>query len=180
MADPVRRRAALIATLVALPLAVVLALVSLLAYGGFSGEGEPIPAQTGEVTMDAPALRADAVPICQTIVRHLPDNVDDLARRPVSAGPDQNAAYGDPPITLSCGTAQPTVEPTADVITLSGVCWLPVPVSIGTAWTTVDRAVPVTVTVPGRSEGSAQSVVPFSEPVAAADPRIDAPSGCVT
>jgi Ni,Fe-hydrogenase III small subunit len=58
---------------------------------------------------------------------------------------------------------------------------LAAPGSGSTAWTTVDRAIPVTVTVPGAAEGSAQSVVPFSTAVATADPRRDsAPSGCLT
>jgi hypothetical protein len=44
----------------------------------------------------------------------------------------------------------------------------------------MDRAIPVTVTVPGAAEGSAQSVAPFSPAVATADPRRDtAPSGCL-
>jgi uncharacterized protein DUF3515 len=179
MADPVRRSAALTATLIAVPVALVVAVGSLLLYGGFSGtpSPSPTPAATTPVTMDAPALAEDAVPVCRTVIAHLPDTVAGQARRPVTAGAEQNAAYGDPPVTLACGTTQPTVDPTADVLTLSGVCWLAAPVSGGTAWTTVDRTIPVTVTVPGPSEGSAQSVVPFSPAVAGGDPRRDtAPS----
>jgi hypothetical protein len=178
MADPVRRSAALTATLVAVPVAVAVALIGLLTYHG--EPPAPAPAATSPVTMTAAALSTDAGPVCQTVVAHLPDTVAGHARRPVTAGAEQNAAYGDPPITMACGTGQPTVDPTADVITLSGVCWLAEPGSGRTAWTTVDRAIPVTVTVPGAAEGSAQFVVPFSAAVATADPRRDtAPSGCL-
>jgi Protein of unknown function (DUF3515) len=179
MADPVRRSAALTATLVAVPVTVVVALIGFLAYGG-EPPAPSAPAATTPVTMAAEALSAEAVPVCQAVVAHLPDTVAGQARRPVTAGAEQNAAYGDPPITLACGTSQPAVDPTADVITLSGVCWLAAPGSASNAWTTVDRAIPVTVTVPGPSEGSAQSVVPFSAAVATADPRLaTAPSGCL-
>lgn len=181
MADPVRRGAALTATLVAVPMAVAVALIGILTYGGEPPTPTPSQAATTPVTMTAAALTAEAVPICQTVVAHLPDTVAGHARRPVTAGAEQNAAYGDPPITMACGTSQPTIDPTADVITLSGVCWFAAPGSGSTAWTTVDRAVPVTVTVPGAAEGSAQSVAPFSTAVATANPRRNtAPSGCLT
>ena len=182
MTDLVRRSAAVTATLVAVPVALAIALISLLSYGAFSDPPAPTPtapAVTTPVTMAAPALAAEAVSICQTVVSHLPDTAAGRTRRPVTAGAEQNAAYGDPPITMACGTSQPTVEPTADVLTISGVCWLAIPGTGGTAWTTVDRAIPVTITVPGAAEGSAQSVAPFSTAVASADPRADtAPSGC--
>lgn len=184
MADQVRRSAAVTASLVAVPLALAVALISLVTHGAFSSDppaAAPTPAATSPVTMAAPALLEPAVPVCRTVVANLPDSAVGLARRPVSAGAEQNAAYGDPPITVACGTSQPTVEPTDDVITLSGVCWLAVPGTGSTAWTTVDRVIPVTVTVPGAAEGSAQSVAPFSAAVATGDPRAPtAPSGCLT
>jgi hypothetical protein len=179
--DPIRRSAARIATLVAVPVAVAVALISLLWYGGFgrSEPAPPAPAATGPVTMDAPSLAADTAPVCQQVVAHLPDTIGTHARRPVTAGPEQNAAYGDPPITLACGTPMPSVQPTDDVFTLSGVCWHAVPGNNTVAWTTVDRVVPVTVTVPGSSDGSAQSVVPFSPAVSGSNPRRNSvPSGC--
>ena len=58
------------------------------------------------------------------------------------------------------------VEDTALVYKLNGVCWYAVGVGAATEWTTVDRVVPVTVTVPGPLDGSAQSVIPFSAPIA--------------
>ncbi len=179
--DPTRRSAARIATLVAVPVAIAVALVSLLLYGGFGRNQPPppAPAATGPVTMDAPLLAPEAVPVCQQVVAHLPETIGGYARRPVTAGPEQNAAYGDPPITLSCGTAMPSFPPTDSVFNLSGVCWHAVPGDNTTAWTTVDRVVAVTVTVPGESSGSAQSVVPFSPAVGGSDPRRETvPSGC--
>ncbi len=116
-------------------------LISALLYGGF-GTDEPLPpgpAATGPVPMTAPVLPPEFVPVCQQIVANLPDTAAGNARRPVTAGPEQNAAYGDPPITLACGTVQPTYLPTDQVYSLSGVCWHADAGATSTAWTTVDR-----------------------------------------
>jgi hypothetical protein len=174
--DPVRRSAARVATLVAVPVALVVGLVSLWSAGAFRAAPATTP-----VTMAAPALDPDATAICRAVVAKLPEAVREMARRPVTAGPEQNAAYGDPPLTLACGVAPAAVEPTAEVYPLSGVCWVAVaqPGDTGTVWTTVDRQVPVAVTVPGAREGSAQSVIPFAAAVGTANPRLTTPpTGC--
>ena len=46
-----------------------------------------------------PAGRRSAGRCC----RSCPATLRDLAARPVTAGPEQNAAYGDPPLTVACG-----------------------------------------------------------------------------
>jgi hypothetical protein len=130
--------------------------------------------------MSERTLTPEATEICRAIVADLPDTVAGSARRPVSAGAEQNAAYGDPPVTLACGTGPPPVENTATVFPLSGVCWFSQAAPDATVWTTVDRAVPVSVTVPGPQDASAQTVIGFSAAVGAADPvrATGVPSGC--
>jgi hypothetical protein len=129
--------------------------------------------------MAAPALTEEAAAACRTVVAHLPDMIRDQKRRPVTAGSEQNAAYGDPAITYSCGVVQPSLPPTTMVYPLGGVCWAAVTVPGGTTWTTVDRTVPQAVFVPGGSDGSGQSVIPFGEPIAIAVPRVATPpTGC--
>ena len=142
-----------------MPVALVVLLGLLWGFGVLSRP------DTGPVAMDAPALTPEAAQVCRAIVADLPETVAGSARRAVTAGPEQNAAYGDPPVTLPCGTVPPAVEDTATVFPLSGVCWFPQPGTDATVWTTVDRAVPVSVTVPGPQEGSAQTVIAFSEAV---------------
>lgn len=183
--DPVRRSAARTATIVAVPAAIAVAIGSLWSFDAFDNAAEPsatapaAPQATSAVEMSAPDLPPDVAAICRAVVAKLPDGVREHRRRPVTAGAEQNAAYGDPPITLSCGTVQPDVAPTAQVNGLSGVCWYAEPTSAGTVWTTVDRRVPVTVTVPGPQDGSAQSVIPFADAIVAGDPAADnIPSGC--
>jgi hypothetical protein len=178
--DPIRRSAALTATLAAVPVAVAVLLVSAVAFGALGG-GHPAPQATGPVTMAARTIADDAVAPCRQVIAHLPESVPGHARRPVTTGAEQNAAYGEPPITVQCGTSLPPVGNIDEVYNLNGVCWFPVPGDGSTAWTTVDRAVPVTVTVPGAAEGSGQFVQPFSNPVLGNDALRDAnqiPTGC--
>ncbi len=90
------------------------------------------------------------------------------------------AARPAPAITLTCGAGpSPSVDPTATVYNLSGVCWYPVKGPAATTWTTVDREVPVTVVVPNSYDGQSQWVIEFSPAVAAGVARVrTAPSGC--
>jgi hypothetical protein len=171
--DPVRRSAARTATLVAVPVALAVGLALLWSFGAFSRPG------TGPVEMAAPALAEEATLVCRAVIADLPDTVTGDPRRPVTAGAEQNAAYGDPPLTLACGTGETTFPPTDLVYPLSGVCWHATTAAESTVWTTVDRQVPVTVTVPGPQEGAAQKVIAFSEAVRSADPAVaTVPTGC--
>jgi hypothetical protein len=183
VADPTSRSAARLATLVALPIAVLAGLLSLWKFGAFDGPAAPAPTPTapatGPVSLPAPSLAAQPAAVCRGVIAHLPAEVNGAARRPVSAGTDQNAAYGEPPITLACGAVQPAVAPLDAVYPLSGVCFVPVSGPSSTVWTTVDRQVPVAVTVPGPAAGSAQSVIPFAAAIDAGDPpKTDVPAGC--
>lgn len=171
--DPERRRAARTATIIAVPVALLVGLGSLWAFGAFSRP------DTGPVEMPARTLTEETAEVCRAIIADLPSSVAGSERRPVTAGAEQNAAFGDPPVTLACGTEQPSVELTATVFTLNGVCWYSQTRPDETVWTTIDRMVPVTVTTPGRAEGSSQTVIAFSEPVRSADPAAEtAPTGC--
>jgi Protein of unknown function (DUF3515) len=182
--DPVRRHAARTATLVAVPVALAVVGISLWTYAD-SGATNATPTTsaaaqaTSPVTMTAPALTEDAAAACRTVVAKLPDTIRDLHRRPVTVGAEQNAAYGDPALTLSCGVLAPSLPPTTQVYPLSGVCWSATTSANGTIWTTVDRTVAIAVTVPGQPDGSGQSVVPLATVIANAVPRLPSPpSGC--
>jgi hypothetical protein len=161
--------------MVALPVALVVLLALLWGFGAFTRP------DTGPVTMAARELSPQVAEVCRSVVADLPSTLSGSDRRPVTAGPEQNAAYGDPPVTLACGTDRPTVEDTATVYPLSGVCWFAEPGPDGGAvWTTVDREVPVTVTVPAPADGSAQTVIGFSGAVGTNDPvrTTGTPTGC--
>jgi hypothetical protein len=97
----------------------------------------------------------------------------------MSAGSEQNAAYGDPPLTVQCGVPADSYPATDDVYRLDDVCWHSRVDGDSTVWTTVDREVPVRVTVPGAATGASQWTIAFSRAVAESVPSLkEVPSGC--
>ncbi|MEJ3744201.1 DUF3515 family protein [Actinomycetes bacterium KLBMP 9797] len=183
--DRTTRQAALWATVVAVPLT---ALVAVFAINAFAAEPDPEPTpsattpgprSTAPVALAAPALSVRAATVCRALTSQLPATVQDLAQRPVTAGPEQNAAYGDPAITVSCGGAPVSFPPDTELWVLSGVCWHLAERSDATVWTTVDREVPVRVTVPRAYEEAAQRTIAFSPTIVATVPSLTTlPSGC--
>jgi Protein of unknown function (DUF3515) len=181
VADEVTRQAARLATIITVPvvlLAGVLVFVLLGGAGGGDDEPSPRPQATGPVAMPARKLTARQATVCRALLSQLPHAIRDRAQRPVTAGTEQNAAYGDPPITLACGTTLPSFPPTDDVLKTNTVCWYAKAGPDGSVWTTLDREVPVTVTMPAAYEQPGQWVIEFAAPLTAAVPSAKAPYGC--
>jgi hypothetical protein len=184
--DEITRSAARLATIITVPvvlLAGVLVFVLLAGANGGTGEPDrspsPRPQATRPVAMPARELGTRQAALCRGLLGQVPGTLRDRVRRPVTAGDRQNAAYGDPAITLACGTAVASFAPTDQVILLDGVCWHPAEGPGGSVWTTVAREVPVTVTVPASYDQPGQWVIEFSSPVAAAVPSAGTlPYGC--
>ncbi|MFG1800132.1 DUF3515 family protein [Micromonospora carbonacea] len=185
--DRTNRSAALLATLVAVPVTVAVAgftFAKLTPDAPAAGPGptatSPGPRSTAPVEMAAPRLAERPETVCRALTSQLPPTVRDLAQRPVTAGPEQNAAYGDPALTIACGGAEPEPDDTDDVWVVNKVCWHAAEGPDATVLTTLDRETAVRVTVP-RTYGSAlQWVSPISDVVVASVPSGgDAPGGCV-
>src|SRR5215471_12583261 len=106
--------AARLALVVALPVAV---LAGLWAFGAFDRPGTPGAAaspHTGATSaVDVPAgpLSERAAAVCRAVLAELPSGVRDAPRRPVTKGAEQNAAYGEPPLTVACGAPPASVAP---------------------------------------------------------------------
>ncbi|HZN18383.1 MAG TPA: DUF3515 family protein [Micromonosporaceae bacterium] len=200
MTDPTLRSARRVATLVAVPVAVLAGFGAFAAFGGFdrssvsapsasatsasapSAFAAPVrPAAAGAVAVAAPPLAAGTAAACRALLSRLPEALGAGPRRPVTSGAEQNAAYGDPPVVLACGFGPVTRLAPQDVVyQLSGVCWQAVELPAETAWTTVDREVPVTVTVPRAYDEPGQVVTELVPAVlAAVRPKTAVPSGCV-
>ena len=174
MADPVTRSAARLAALLALPVAL---LVGAGTFALLNDDADPAatppsptattpgPVPTEPVEVAAPALTEREGIVCRALASQLPAEVDGLVQRPVTDGPEQNAAYGEPPITVTCGPPAAAYEPTDQLHPWGGVCWHPNP--DGTVWTALGREVPVRVRVPAAYEAPFQHVLEFSETVAA-------------
>ncbi|WP_432904449.1 DUF3515 family protein [Micromonospora matsumotoense] len=184
--DRSTRRAALFASLVAVPVTVAVAGFTFAKLSPDPPAAAPSASPTtlrGQsstpVEMAAPALAQRPGVVCLALVSQLPATVRELAQRPVTAGAEQNAAYGDPALTVACGGPEPTVDATADVWTVNGVCWYAAERSDATVLTTLDRETGVTVTVPRAYEGPLQWLTPISDAVVASVPSAgDSPSGC--
>ena len=166
------------ATLVAVPVALLAGVLAFVLLSGAPGgkraqpAGSPTAQATGPVPVAAPSLADPAATACRALVAKLPQTLRDRARRPVSEGTEQNAAYGDPPIVLTCGgVAAAEVPKSADLLVLSGVCWFAQDHDGAQVWTTVDREVPVSVQVPTSYEPTGQWVIGFSPAITDAIPQ---------
>ncbi|WP_203858427.1 DUF3515 family protein [Plantactinospora mayteni] len=183
--DRTTRQAAIWATVVALPLT---ALVAILVFGQLSPDPVEKPAATPTsaapqvttpVQMAARELAERPATVCRALLSRMPATLRDLGQRPVTAGPEQNAAYGDPAVTLACGVDRPAVPAVADLWMVNKVCWLTEHRDGGLVLTTVDREVPVRLSVPAGQEQSVQWAAPVSETLVASVPSVpDVPTGC--
>jgi uncharacterized protein DUF3515 len=196
--DSTTRSAALWATAIALPIAV---LVGVLIFAQVIRKAEPAaaphPAATtpaavpaAPVPVAAPKLSARAAEVCLAVTSQLPATLRDLPARRVSAGPEQNAAYGEPPITVSCGVTQPKMCATlgatgcvpldTELLLMNQVCWYAEQGPASNVFTTMDREQPVQVTVPAGYQQAAQWANEFSDIVIETDKSktTGVPSGC--
>jgi Protein of unknown function (DUF3515) len=168
----------ILATVIAVPVAVLTGVV-VYNLGMPAASSSPDAQATSPATVSATTLGERPAVVCQALVAKLPSTVRTKQRRPVTAGAEQNAAYGDPALTLQCGVAPATYPPTDDLYLLDSVCWHSRLDGDTTVWTTVDREVPVRVTVPGPADGASQWAIAFSRSIAENVPSLKAiPSGC--
>ena len=133
---PARRRAALIATALTLPIVIILAL----AFAGGLGDDGP-----GKVKVDAPP-RVEA---CDALMAALPDSFQQLAHRDVDSDSTQVAAWGDPATVLRCGVDRPAglvAGSAAQQFYINNVLWQPAENESGQ----VDPSKPLVITVVDR------------------------------
>jgi uncharacterized protein DUF3515 len=154
-----RRSAARLATLVAVPVTLVLLAVVVLASRQAGSGAEPV-APAGRAATSAaalppitvaapPPLTAAQQRACQELISALPTDLGDLPARPVDSPSPYVAAWGEPAVTLRCGVPRPpSFIATADVQQINGVSWFPERRGSTTAWVVVDRPVYVEVLAP--------------------------------
>jgi hypothetical protein len=196
------RSAAIVAAAVAVPIAV---LAGVLIFSRISAPGDPAvkpaPSSTAlesvpstPVQVAAPKLSAHDAQVCLAVTSQLPNQVRNLPGRKVSAGPEQNAAYGDPPITVQCGVVQPTlcerttgghpgcVPLTANLLVMNNVCWYGEDGPATKIFTTMDREVPVQVSIPASYDQAAEWANEFSDAVftTVKSKATNIPAGCTS
>jgi hypothetical protein len=154
-----RRSAARLATLVAVPVTLVLLAVAVVAARHAGSGAEPVaPATSAPASAAAlpsikvappPTLSAGQQQACQELISALPTDLGDLPARPVDSPSPYVAAWGEPAVTLRCGVARPpSFVATADVQQINGVSWFAERRGSTTAWVVVDRPVYVEVLAP--------------------------------
>ena len=178
--DRTKRIAAAWATAVAVPVTLIVGAVAFFTIrpdNSVETEKSAGPVPSTPVVMEAPALDERTAQVCLAVTSQLPAAIRDLPGRPVSQGPEQNAAYGEPPITVSCGVPQPVMctvpaDPTpgcvaldTELLIMNNVCWYAAPGTGAATVTTMDREVAVRVTVPASYENPAQWANEFSDTV---------------
>lgn len=172
--SPARR-----ATLLALPAALIAGLVVFWVVGNqLSTQESTDPTPVDGVSVSEVEGTAD---VCANVVDGLPAKIGDAPQRPVTDHPG-SLAWGDPPIVLVCGVAQPEGLDGAPLLNVvNGVTWkidenvdtaaYGVP-GTNTLWTAVDREVYIAVAVPTEVEGSV-AMSPISTAVADRLPSIE-------
>ena len=165
--DDIGRRAALIATAVALPVVIAVAVVVNVVGGGSSDASDgPVADVSGAttqpgraddlppVTVDTPAVTPAADLACPVLMQQLPLELLGEPSRLVKSDSPYAYAWGDPAVVLVCGVAPPAGYTVGTHgIQIDQVLWYVDTESVkgATVWTTVDRNVPVQVTVPADS-----------------------------
>ena len=141
-----------------------LALVAVVLLAGCTSSSPDAPA-TGPVDVPVPSVAPAVLKSCASLLSRLPDEVDPgVERRPVSAGRELTAAWGDPPVTLECGVPAP--DRPEEPVVVNGVAWSVRDIGAGFRWTTRDRLPVVAVDVPDAYENGAEIVNPISSVLA--------------
>ena len=102
------------------------------------------------VDVASPTPNGAAADACQALDRALPESVRGFSQRRVANDTPYVAAWGeDALIVLKCGVSRPSaLTPSAEVLEVNGVDWLPETFERGTVFTTSGRVAYVEVQVP--------------------------------
>jgi hypothetical protein len=112
--------------------------------GSLAACGGPAP-----VTVRAPSASPAAAAACTRLTTALPEEVRGQSRRTVEPSSDRTAAWGDPPIVVTCGVPRPPeLQAESTLLTVDGVDWFVQPLTRGTRFTSTGRVAYVRVEVP--------------------------------
>lgn len=132
--------------------------LGLLLVAGCSPGPTPVP-----VPSPAPEVAA----ACADLVKALPAKVLDAERRETSPNSPLTAAYGDPPIEMTCGVSPPAgmAEAQSQCFEVNGVGWFAKQVQNGTIFTTIGRSLYFEVAVPSKYSPEANALTDVSDAV---------------
>lgn len=170
-----KRSAARLAAYVALPIAVVAGIAFFAIRSSTLPKVEPSASpsasSSGPVTVVAPpAAPATTVALCGKVIGSLPIELDGKHSRAVSTAPDRVVAWGDPPVILRCGVAPVSYPPDANLLGINGVTWYGKAVGANVVFTSIDRKVPIEITVPANKGNPSDPIAVLSTPIGRAVP----------
>jgi hypothetical protein len=180
----VLRRAALVATAVAVPVVVALLVLANVLRPDADDAGAPVAEIDGTtaaprgdlppVPVDTPEVTPAADLACPVLMGQLPLELAGETSRMVQSDTPFAYAWGEPPVVLVCGVAPPAGYVVGSgTLLISGVEWFVDTSDPETVvWTTVDRNVPVEVRVPASSDSASVTALgpiigtalPYTEP----------------
>ena len=159
--DADKRRAALIATAVTLPVIVIAGLLFGSLSGGSGGHGSK--GALTPISASAPPLATQEAAPCTRLLEYLPVRLGTLAQRKVNTTPETPfvVAWGDPAIVMRCGVDKPkTFTPTStDQVFPGGDIehgawyWVDRPDGAN-VYTAIDREAYVSFTLPDKYQGA--------------------------
>ena len=159
---------------------VVVALVVVVRVVGGSSPSDPVANVSGASTapssslgvlrLDVPNPDPSAEGPCTSLFQALPVQLEGSDPRIVQSASPYVRAWGDPPVVLVCGVAQPAgFTSSSGLIQINGVAWFVDTSSTDVVvWTAVDRGVYVQVRVPASADSS--SVTDLTAPITQALP----------
>lgn len=162
------RRAALVATAIAVPLALIAGLVAawlLRPDRSTDRKQEAVP--SGPVTVSAAVPDPSIQGKCQALQAGLPVRLDKHPRRTVSPASEYASAWGEPAIILLCGIRPSEHDPQAQIIGVNGVEWVTRETKSHTIWTSISLRITVEVSIPAPlAEQAAQHIInPLAGPL---------------
>ncbi|TDO92770.1 DUF3515 family protein [Enemella evansiae] len=139
-----------------------LALTTLVAVGALAGCGSTV-----QVT--DPPVAADVRTACDQVITALPDKVLGKQRRGTSGS--LSGAWGEPPITVVCGIAEPeAMQRDTRCFEVNGVGWYAEQGQGGWLFTTIGRTATIQVGVPNKYAPEADALVDLAAAVATGNP----------
>lgn len=125
---------------------------------------------TNSLDVSAPTLHGTTAAVCESLRDASPESVAGQPRRHVSSD-GVALAWGRPAIVLRCGTTDAVgLGPTSTCHVVDGVGWYAEDLGAAYRFTTIDREVPVEVTVPAAYAPEGGPLLDLAAPVKAADP----------
>ncbi|TCC34309.1 DUF3515 domain-containing protein [Kribbella speibonae] len=121
----------------------------------------------GPTPVPVPSPAPEVAAACADLVKALPAKVLDAERRETSPKSPLTAAYGDPPIEMTCGVTPPAgmAEAQSQCFEVNGVGWFAKQVENGFIFTTIGRSLYFEVAVPAKYAPQANALTDVSDAV---------------